>query len=123
MYLTKESLKKLVKAATIIGRVKELERNEPYMKSYDVARRKDKLVSELKELVGIETKKKEVEEETVHIRVEIPEGNGKKEKSFSLKDLLGLGKKEDTDDTELRIVQGFFPEEEFDVVRKIVKEL
>jgi hypothetical protein len=121
MELTQKDFKKCLAAATLVGRIKELDRIEPYISSDVALRRRANLKKELKELV---TGKEEKEEQkTVHISVEIPEG--KKEKSFKLNlgDIFRGKYKDDNDEPVVRVIKGLWPEEDFKVCGKVISEL
>lgn len=120
MNLTQKDLKKVVKAVELAARIDELDHLAPYVSSDVRLRRKSKLKDQLKELTG---EKKEKEEPTININIEIPEKAEKKEKSykFNLKNLFSKEEKED-DDVVLRIVRGILPEE-VRTIGKLVEEM
>jgi hypothetical protein len=124
--LNQKQIEKLTKAVAIAARLSEIERFEGYVSSSVTSTRKRTLKKQLAALT-----EEEPVERTVNIRIEIPEGEAKKEEkeekhnkksfSFNLKDLLsGKSNKEEDDDETLVVLRSIVPQE---LVGRIVKEL
>ena len=134
MTLTQKDLKNLVNVASLAGRLRELERVSPYVPSHLINKRKTEIRKKLNSLITGESEKEEVQDK-IHIKIELPETELKRERKslykFNLRDLFS-GKKSpdfnddnDYDDDRVitRVVRGFFPEEEIGAIGKIITEL
>lgn len=124
--LSQKKLKTLIGLAATAGRLDELNRLEGYVPSAVISRRKGILKKQIANAVG----KKDEEERSIQIRIEVPEEEKvtKKEKSFAvnLRNILGgnFSKvEEDDDDDVLVVMKSLLPPQNSAVLGKIVTEL
>jgi|GEM_PF-4524537 hypothetical protein len=130
MTINKKQLTNLVSLALLAGRYKELENFEGYVPSSSLSRRKGILKKQIRSLNKSFRSNEEQEETVIKFEIEVPEvetkRSEKKEKSlrFNLKDLFKkdvLLEEEDNDVFE--IISKIVPEENNEVIGKIVREL
>lgn len=130
MTINKKQLNNLVALALLAGRYSELENFEGYVPSSSLSRRKGILKKQIRTLVNGLKSKEEQEETVVKFEIEIPEletkKSEKKEKSFrlSLKDLFRKSSLiEEDDDDAFEIISKLVPEEETEIIGRVVREL
>jgi hypothetical protein len=125
MYLNQKNAKKLVEVSQLVGGINALNSVEGYVPSRILEKRKASLRKQLKELVNGEEEKGEA---VVKLRIEIPEGEPKKEPktlNLKLKDLFSGKLKADDEegDEVIQVIRGCFPEETLKVAGKVITEL